>query len=100
MVLSRSRALSDPALTTTPLALGFGSRFDRALADVFDIARRRGADFIPQLPGDRLQHGDCCRSIQRAGGFPPASIEQVREDLALSERVRTLTLRGGVQRDA
>jgi hypothetical protein len=35
----------------------------------------------------------------RAGGFPRRSIEEVHEDRALAEAVRTLTPRGGVRSD-
>jgi glycosyltransferase involved in cell wall biosynthesis len=36
---------------------------------------------------------------ERSGGFPRTAIEQLHEDRALSERIRTLTARAAVRRD-
>jgi glycosyltransferase involved in cell wall biosynthesis len=79
----------------------FDRRFIPALvgaAERFGRLHRRGPQFkYPYILAVGSNLAITAELYQRAGGFPRASIEQVHEDRALSERVRTLTARGGVR---
>jgi glycosyltransferase involved in cell wall biosynthesis len=79
----------------------FDRRFIPALvsgAERLGRLRRRGPQFkYPYILAVGSNLAITAELYLRAGGFPRASIEQVHEDRALSERVRTLTARGGVR---
>jgi glycosyltransferase involved in cell wall biosynthesis len=83
------------------------SRFDRLvipillwLAEYVGKLRRRGPQFkYPYILAAGNNLAITTGLYLRAGGFPRTSIEQEHEDRALSEKVRTLTSRGGARRD-
>jgi glycosyltransferase involved in cell wall biosynthesis len=62
--------------------------------------RRRGPQFkYPYILAAGNNLAITAALYERAGGFPRTSIEHEHEDRVLSERVRTLTRRGGVRAD-
>ena len=83
------------------------TRFDRLViplllwvAERFGRLHRLGRQFrYPYILAAGNNLAITAELYQRAGGFPRTSIEQVHEDRELSERVRTLTSRGGVRAD-
>ena len=84
------------------------NRFDRLiiaillwLAEAIGKLRRRGRQFkYPYILAAGNNLAITARLYEQAGGFAHTSIEQAHEDTVLSERVRTLTSRGGVCREA
>lgn len=69
-------------------------------AERFGKLHRRGRDFkYPYILAVGNNLAIAADLYLRAGGFPRTSIDHVHEDRVLSERVRTLTRRGGVRRD-
>jgi len=83
------------------------SRFDRLLipillwlAEQTGKLRRRGPQFkYPYILAAGNNLAITAELYERAGGFPRTSIDYEHEDRVLSERVRTLTTRGGARSD-
>ena len=70
------------------------------LAEHYGRLHRRGPQFrYPYFMAAGNNLAITARLYELAGGFPRTAIEEVHEDRALSEQVRTLTSRAAVLRD-